>query len=610
MFDTEAEITTAIKDKESDLSALYDRMVEDFDLFTMTEYEPKDDAGTVRKGYQSYTTSQPRNFFDKVLDGLNRAELTIQIMLPEKATKDEQEKASDGELYLFGALNAIDRRLAQRGEPPLRESLGHFMCLRGLFGVRVLVYVPSGKDETIFDVVPLDPLHLTWETGPEGLIWAAYKRKATKAQIQSEYEVEIKGKDAEVIDFWDTERNGVLIEDVFAKRPTVHNIGHVPILIRFIGSMPTMSSKDFASTIEYQGDSVWSACRKLYEPYNKYVSTVMDKHVASTTGSLLHWSEDGANKIEGDPYRTHKIVPLVYGKEDLKPLVLPASPPEAGAILAIISNDIQQSTLPYPLAYGGTQQAMSGTALSVLSDATRSVYSPRTGAMAQAYTWICEELLKQFVQKGNKTVELQGYKEDDFFYVKAGPETINPDWFVSVRVEPRMPRDEEKEIMMALAATQKRGPEDIPLLSKQTARENILMIRDPASEENRALSEMGKALPPIMATNIAAALKAQGENDLAEQVMMLLRPTPPKQGGTQLPPKLVEAIVAVLTKVGEKELAAGFLQALGEQGIQGAQTTTSGMPPTGAPQGMGATPEAQGSPVAMGGTGEAPPGMV
>ena len=601
-FDTESEITRAITEKEGEFSTLYDRMATDFDLFALTEYEAKDEFGNARKGYQAYTTSQPRNFFDKVLDGLNRAELTIQIMLPEDATKDEQAKASDGELYLFGALNAIDRRLARRGEPPLREGLGHFMCLRGLFCMRVLVYVPSGKEDVVFDVVPWDPLHMTWETGPEGLLWAAYKRKATRAQVMAEYGIETSSKEVEVIDFWDAERNSVIVGGTFTKAPKAHNIGHVPVLVRFVGSMPGMYTKDFESTVEHQGDSVWSACRKLYEPYNKYVSTIMDKHVASMTGSLLHWSEDGQKRIVGDPYRTYQEIPLAYGKEEVKPLQLSPSPPEAAAILAIVSNDIQQSSLPYPLAYGGTQQAMSGTALSVLADATRSVYSPRTGAMAQAYTWLCEELLSQFAKKGMGVTELRGYKEEKFFSVKAGPDKINPDWFVSVRVEPRMPRDEEKEIMMALAATRKQGPGDIPLLSKQTARENILMIRDPASEETRALAEMGKALPPIMAMNIAAALKAQGESELAEQVMMLLRPTPAATATpSPLSQKLIEAIVAVLAKVGEKELAVAFLQALGAEMPPAGMLAEPGMPP---PQVAG------GGPVAVGGVGEAPPGMI
>ncbi len=392
-------------------------------------------------------------------------------------------------------------------------------------------------------------------------------RKASKAQVLAEYGIEIATKDTDVIDFWDAERNSVLVNEVFAKNPTPHNIGHVPVLIGHVGSMPTLQSGDFDTTVQYQGDSVWGASGKLYEPQNRYISSLMDIHERSIVGSLVHWSRDGAKQLKGDPYRSYQEIQLEYDVEDLKPLVLPEPPPVTSALLGLIEADIQQSTLPYPLAYGGTQQAMSGRALSVLSDATRSVYEPRTAALADAYTWLCEELLVQFVKKGNKAVTLRGFrpdvrKEKQFFGVTVGPDKIDSDWFVRVKVEPRMPRDEEAEIGMALAATQKRGPEDIQLLSKQTARETILQLQDPDAEEDKVLAEMGKALPPIIAANVAAALKRRGEDELAEQVMLLLRP-PQQRQTPQLPPELIEAIVAVLVKVGAKDLASAFVQALG-----------------------------------------------
>lgn len=240
----------------------------------------------------------------------------------------------------------------------------------------------------------------------------------------------------------------------------------------------------------------------------------------------------------------------------------------------------------------------------MLSDATRSVYSPRTGAMAQAYTWLCEELLTQFVNKGSGPIELRGYrpnvkKETQYFVVKAGPEDINPEWFVNVRVEPRMPRDEETEIMMALAATQKRGPGDIPIMSKKTSRETILQMQDPDAEEDKVLAEMGEALPPILAANIAAALKRRGKDELAEQVMLLLRPAPKPIMGGQLPPQLVEAIVRELAASGQKELAAAFLQALG----------AGGPPPVEGPIAPIEQPEPAVPPEAGGAGGAAPPGI-
>jgi len=590
MFDTVSEITTAVEEKEGEISALREQMESDFDLFALTEYQPTDKAGKARKGYQAYTSSAPRNIFDKVTDAINRAVVTIQIKLPEDAKKAEREAASVGELYLFGALGAIDRRLAKRGEPPLREGLAFIMDLRGWFSLRVLVYVPRGETETVFDVVPWDPLHTTWEQGSRGLLWANNKRKASKAQILSEYGFTINGKDAEILDFWDEERNSIIIDGTFAKEPTKHKIGHVPVLVGSIGSMPTIQTKSFGTTIQYQGDSVWSAARGLYEPMNKYISTLMDVQQRGVTGSLYLKSKDGTKTIEGDPYADFRVTPL--GLEDeIGYLPLPPAPPETAAILGLIEKDVQQSTLPYPLAYGGTEAAQSGIALSIQMDNTRSVYSPRTSGLARVYTWLCEELLGQFATKGMKPAELRGYRPNgSFFQTKIKPTEINKQWVIAVTVEPRLPRDAQAEIMQAQAITQKRGPYDIPLASLQYAREEILHMRDPDAEEDRALVEMGKGILPIIATRIAAATKKAGDAEGADlitawfasqgQGKSLQGPSAPQgpsglpgqpvgmQGGgapsgaPPIPPDLAKAILQVLMDSGKQDVAQALVAVL------------------------------------------------
>jgi hypothetical protein len=606
MIDDLDEIKTLVKDKETELEELRARMDSDFDLFTLMPYEPRDGAGNTRKGYESYTSSKPKNIFHKVDDGLNRAALSIQIRLQENANEKDRRAASTGELYLFGGLHSVDQRLTRRGEPPLREGLGFLMCLRGWWALRALVYVPKGEKDVVFDVQPWDPLNTTWESGPDGLLWAAYKRMATKAQIRAEYGFEIAGKSEELIDFWCTEGNAVIVGTEWAKPPTEHNIGHVPVAVGAVGSMPTLQGRSTDSvngtnrdnTIQYRGDSVWSSSRALYEPINKQISTLMDIQKRASVGSLKHQSPAGSKEIDGDPYGTFRVIEMGL-EEVLEPLTLPAAPAATGAIISVIDEDIQQSTLPYPLAYGGTREALSGRALAFLSDATKSVYSPRTGALAKAYTWLCNEMLGQFTKKGFKATELQGFKPDQtFFHVKVKPSDVNAAWYVEVKVEPRMPRDEEAEIAMSLAATQRRGPEDVPLMSKRSARENILQIRDPDAEEDRVLTEMGNALPPIMAARVAAAVKQAGDDEGAELLLRWMESQglatapqgpppgppggppqgpppagpgpvpgggPPPQGGEPPEIQVIKAVLAQLAELGAQELAEPLVQALQSQ---------------------------------------------
>ena len=115
----------------------------------------------------------------------------------------------------------------------------------------------------------------------------------------------------------------------------------------------------------------------------------MDIQERAVVGSQKVRSKDGKKTLMGDPYLTFTQITLAQD-EDVEPMELPKAPPETAAILGIVSQDLQQSTLPYPLAYGGTQQGLSGRALGILSEATRSVYSHRTEAMTRVYRWLCE----------------------------------------------------------------------------------------------------------------------------------------------------------------------------------------------------------------------------
>jgi hypothetical protein len=587
-FNTVDDIKAAIDRVEQDMAQLVTRWDEDFDLLTLVEYDAK-------KGYESYTSPAPKNYFKKILDGLNRAAVTIQIKLPEDTSEEDRRNASTGELFLHGGLNAADRRLIKSDKPTLRRGIGFNMCLRGWFAVRALVYVPKGHDETVFDIMPWDPMHVTWEHGSEGLLWAAHKRMVTKAQALAEYGVESTKADVEVIDFWDVDNNSIIIGSEFNKEPEPHNIGHVPVLIGAVGSMPTMQPGRFAtnttldassSLLEFRGESVWDSARNIYGPMNKYVSQVMDMAKKSVVGSLLHFTKDGKGRIEGDPHETFQIIPMKIG-ESLEPLRAPEAPPEVAALLRIIGADVQQSTLPDPLAFGGTEAPESGRALAIRLEATRSQFNPYTEALATVYTWVCEEMLSQFSGKGAKPTVMRGFNVDnEFFQVTVKPSEVKKDWFVSVRVEPRLPRDEEIEIATASAATARPSPDEQPLLSKRTAREDILRLRDPDAEEGRILAEMGLSMPPIVAARIAAALKRQGEDELAAQITALAdqgrngqTPGPPTPGqptpGQPSPeiPMLVEALVRAFTDAGFPQIAEALVGVL-----QGAPTGNGAQP--------------------------------
>ena len=594
IFSDPGEILKVIKYQQTEMEDLRTRMEDDFDIYKLVGYQAD-------PGYESYTSTAPKNFFDKILDGVNRAALTINIKIDENAQESERDDANQGELFLIGALNDIDRRARFRREKALRRNIAFMACMRGWVALRCLIYVPEGEKNTVFDVLSWDPMHVTWEDGPGGLVWAAYQRKATKSQIHAEYGHLIEGEDALVTDFWTREKNCILVNGEFIKEPMEHMIGHVPIFIGNVGDMPDIQQKDFtgqtlrsSNTLEFQGESVWSTARDIINPRNKYISQLMDTAKRSVAGSLIHKSKAGDKKIKGDPYASFQEIVIEEG-EEIHPLELPSAPPETAAILGAIDHDWQQSTLPYPLAYGGTQAAESGRALAIRIEATRSAYSPRTHLLRECYQWLCEEILGQFAnpKRKNKPVELHGESNEmSFFQVTKKPKDIQQDWVVDVIVEPRLPRDEAEEINMSIAATRSGSGGEQPLMAISSARRDILKLKNPDLEEQRVLSEMGKALPPIMNRRIAAAMVSEGDEEGAEILMNWIQsqeqqmqgaPTdmsgqpiagpatngaapegaaPQRTGPSPEETELLQTVMSVLVEAGREDLAQELAQAL------------------------------------------------
>jgi len=602
-FEDPGEILEAVKAMEGTLENLRTRMDDDFyELYALDDYEPQNDPDSEEgKGYEHFTTTSPRNFFDTAESGINRARLTLSITLPDDSEEADRTAASEGELFLFGALDAVDRRRRSIAEPSLRKALTFHGLARGWVAMRALAFVPEGEEDTVFDVAVWDMLHVTWEMGPNGLLWMAFKRPSTKSQLEAEYGEKAEGMSGDITDFWTPEANAILIGGEFVKdindEDSQHGIGHVPGLILPVGSMPTIltQSEGRQDTIEFQGESVWGMGRKLVKPRNRYISRLMDMQRRSVAGTLIHQSKTGKKSIEGDPYRGFREI-RTDKDEKITPLELPKPPAETFQILGVIDNEWQEVTHHGPLAYGGATAAESGRALAIRNEAARTIYGPITDLLAEAYTWLAQEFLHQFATVEDiKTAELSGYNnEGEFFRVTTKPKTVDPSWRVEVKVEPRLPRDEEADAQMFLALTSKQSPDEMPALSKRTGRADILKLRDPDAEERRILVEQGKNNPAVRTALIAEALEEAGEKRAAELVVELFEgqpgpqpapgpegaaagagpegampgpggqpqptPTPGQAPGPQIPQPLAEAILNVLVGAGRQAEADAFVR--------------------------------------------------
>lgn len=461
-----------------------EQMEDDFDLFSLKEYDAE-------SGHQSYTSPKPRNDFDKISDGIDKAVLTWQIETEEDAPENEREAASKAERLIAGVLTIADEQLKNIGEPRLRHGLRWFGCQRGAVGLKCLLYKGDEEGKAEIDITYLDPMQIRFEKGIKGYSWVAYIYKIGKVEAKERYDVDITSDGAEIIDFFDKTINAVVMksgttektEKQFVKDPEAHGLDHVPVWFGYAGGMPTMYTKDGDTTLKHQAKSVFSSSRQTYEAYNKQISFMLDAQERSVAGSLIHEMEEGMKPIEGDPYKAYRIMNIISGKEKLYPLEPPKVPPETGAILSAFDRDLQQSTPPWPQAYGVDTGDHSGAALVTLNDAIRSVYNPYCALLEDAYRWLCREILTQIKTK-NLSLEVRGYdNKGKFFKLNINPSEIKDDWFFKVTCEPELPRDKAADIQTALVVTEARPPYGRPLLPRHTAMEDIIKVKNPDEQE-------------------------------------------------------------------------------------------------------------------------------
>jgi len=521
-------------------AALIEQMESDFNLFALEPYQAEE-------GHQAYTSSKPKNDFNKVFSAINRASLTYQVVTAEDAPETERDEANDTESFLTGMISEADADLNAVGEPVIRDGMAWFGCGRGVSALKCLIYTDENK-KTQRDIRYLDPMHMAWERGSQGMVWAAYEYHVSKEEAYDRWGIEIKEDDARVIDFFNRTinaivfssggaSNGTKADSQFVKEPTPHNLGHVPIWVGFASGMPTVYTKNNEPTLKHRASSVYASSRGIYEPFNKQVSFLMDKMEASVAGPLGYRTKEGKKLLPGDPFKAFTVFALAEG-EEIFPIIPPQAPPETSAILSLLDREKQESTVPYGIGYGMDPQGThSGTALTMLNDNTRSIYDPFTGMIEQGYRWLCEEILVQFKAKGQK-MTLKGFnQEGKFFTFNADPNKIRDDWYIVVKCEPKLPRDEAAELQMGLAA---RTPDSTgrPLLDDYTILEKILKLQNPDAIDTRIetqqVSRMIEKMPNIQVRRLAQALIEKGDIQGAQEMLAQI-PSPTSQGGGQAP---------------------------------------------------------------------------
>ena len=268
--------------------------------------------------------------------------------------------------------------------------------------------VKKADGSMIIDVTPWDPMHTYWGIGSDGLSWACYKIKKTKAEIEAQYDVrlgEIREDDdgVDVYDYYDREHNTVVIPGRFIKKRTTHGSDCVPVFIGPVGATPLVQSMEWSSiedTLEDYGESVFKSTRALYEKHNFNMSVMLELTARSRKQGLKVKSRDGTKTLDEDPYKEGTEISLGQG-EDIEPLGLLEMSRESGAFMGLVAGELQRGSLPHSV-YGELQFQLSGFAINTLRQGVETVLTPRVKALEQAYRQITHMLCVQYSQAALK----------------------------------------------------------------------------------------------------------------------------------------------------------------------------------------------------------------
>jgi len=487
-----------VEEGEERLQPLHSRMISDRGIYFLTPYKMKSyDNQTELKRVDNVTSRDPRNFADRIISVLNTAKLTAEVSSKKLQDKD----ANAIEAFWYLAEDRADRRLAKKMMMPVRPTNVFHACVSGWVGSRVWVWEDE-NGELVCDLLPLDPLFLTWQVGRDGLLWAAYKTMRGRELIEQEYGISITEKEAEITDLWNNEANVVLLSGETVKE--VENpFGEVPFVIKPVALTPMVgTSLGDTSAFTNYGESIFSAMRNQEAEYNKFLSILQSLNAQHFRKPKGYRSQDGKKlpppdadaagaKTAMGPSEEWVDVPIGEVKES------------ASLFYSIISGERQRSMLPYN-DWGEVPFELSDLALARLERQRDQVVLPRKQTLTEAYSEMAMMMLRQFQKGGFGAVKLDVKGEEIDFRL---PGELPADLNIEFHLETVSPEKDISNYSVAAAAKNVGVPQDIIM-------RNILRIDDPQAARDKALEEWAVEAVPALKLYRAGRMFSQRAEEL------------------------------------------------------------------------------------------------
>ncbi len=498
--------------------------------------------------YDNYTTNEPRNLANKAIDILATAPIQARIPLQ---NNDEQERTriSATERFYYGALALANYRLQNTLQPSVQDQLAFHAVLRGWIAIRAL-FRKNDKGETVPDIAIWDILHTRWDIGSDGFLWICHKRPITKAQAKAEYDMDIAGastynQNDRVYDYWDDEWNAVVLNNKFAIEPWEHKLGHIPVLLKTVGSVPLVQSTRHTDTIKDSGESIFSNDRNIYPHKNKLVTLYSTVLGQAAHNPLAITSSGGKRDFKKSPYYKGSVIQLDSDKnETVEALYKPEMPRQTGELLSIVQRDLSTGGVA-PIASGELAFQLPYSGIKELLDAAKSIIKPRQKAIEESLTWVFRELAGQYGKGKFGKLRIHGRDgANEYFDMEMSAKDMKGDWFPEVKLLADLPENETEKHAMAKLSI------DTGMLSPQSASDRYIGVQDTDSEQRKINVHRAKQLPSVQVREYAMALIEDGRPDLANGVMkdyyMSLGMQPPGAEGEQGNPPVEEQFASGL----------------------------------------------------------------
>jgi len=392
-----------VEAKREEMSPIFNRMDTDEKLYFLEPYKMKKLPPQQNKdmdGVANITLPDPQLYINKAIALLGG--LDMQRMVKGRDMTDKQ--TTKVEEFLDDIFYMIDERLTKRGQLGLDGFTNEQDCVRGRMPARSCIRID--KDGNLIpDVVFPDARCFVSDNDGENMIWGAPWFRRSKAQIEREYnkpgdnQVTIEGDFAEVVDFWNTEKNMVFVDKQVA-REQANTHGYPPFIESIV---PFGSMLGTESAMQHQGESLLWPTRELWNEKNRVATILATLTIEALRGGMQLESKDGTKKPEKSPYGAEKVNPVEIGG-GYEPMPINDIKNATSLLYSIIETDLQRSGFT-ALDYGSLTFPLSAIAVTKLTVARNDIMLPRINAKAVFRQVLSRMIIDQCIQLG-KTFKL------------------------------------------------------------------------------------------------------------------------------------------------------------------------------------------------------------